>query len=140
MIVVIVALAGYGYYFLKKQKEESVVVNLELTDKIKNLKILKDTGRLEESLSYLFNAIFMELVSAKYGRVKEEFETIRDFAIVSVKELGLKATVVYPFMTKIESIIYNRPFKISDKDFYSACGIFSPVYFELTGQNFILNF
>jgi len=140
LIGVIAVLVVYGYFFLKKQKEESEVVSLELADKIKNLKILKDTGRLEESLSYLFHAIFMELVSARYGREKKEFETIRDFAIVSVKELGLKATVVYPFMTKVESIIYNRPFKISDKDFYSTCDIFSPVYFELTGQNFILNF
>lgn len=140
LIGVIAALGAYGYYFLKKQKEEAQVVSIPLEDKIKNLKILKDTGRLEESLSYLFNAIFMELVSAKYGREKKEFETIRDFAIVSVKELGLKATVVYPFMTKVESIIYNRPFKISDKEFYGACDIFSPVYFELTGHNFILNF
>jgi len=82
----------------------------------------------------------MELISARFGREKKEFETIRDFAIVSVKELGLKATVVYPFMTKVESIIYNQPFKISDKDFYRTCDIFSPVYFELTGHNFILNF
>jgi len=140
LIGVIAALGIYGYYFLKKQKEESQVVSIPLEDKIKNLKILKDTGRLEESLSYLFNAIFMELVTAKFGREKKEFETIRDFAIVSVKELGLKATVVYPFMTKVESIIYNRPFKITDNDFYDACDIFSPVYFELTGHNFILNF
>ena len=128
LIGVIAALAAYGYYFLKKQKEDAQVVSIPLEDKIRNLKILKDTGRLEESLSYLFNAIFMELISARFGREKKEFETIRDFAIVSVKELGLKATVVYPFMTKVESIIYNQPF------------IFSPVYFELTGHNFILNF
>ena len=140
LIGVIAALAAYGYYFLKKQKEDAQVVSIPLEDKIRNLKILKDTGRLEESLSYLFNAIFMELISARFGREKKEFETIRDFAIVSVKELGLKATVVYPFMTKVESIIYNQPFKISDKDFYSTCDIFSPVYFELTGHNFILNF
>jgi len=130
----------YGFFFYKKQEEESRVVNIALESKISNLKILKDTGRLEESLSYLFNAIYMDLVRAKYNRFRKENETIRDFAIVSVKELKLTPTSIYPFIQKVEEIIYARPFKITEQDFYNTCGLFSPIYFQLTGYSFVLNF
>lgn len=140
VVVIVAALLGYGYYFLKKQKESAQVTKIPLEGKISNLKILKDSGRLEEALSYLFNAIYMTLVEGKYGRTKKEFETIRDYAIVSVKEFRMKPTVIYPFMTKVEEIIYSRPFKMSEKDFYNAIELFSSVYFELTGYNFVLNF
>ncbi|MBN1802873.1 MAG: hypothetical protein JW891_15295 [Candidatus Lokiarchaeota archaeon] len=140
VVVIGAALAGYGYYFLKKQRKASLSTTIPLEKKISNLKILKETGRLEEALSYLFNAIFMTLIDGKYGRKKKEFETIRDFAIVSVKEFKMKPTVVYPFMTKVEEIIYSRPFEMTESDFYSAIELFSRVYFDLTGYNFVLKF
>ena len=140
LIGVITGLAIYGFYYYKKQAKESKVVNLPLESKIINLKILKDTGRLEESLSYLFNAIFMDLINAKYGRIRKETETIRDFAIISVKELKLTPTAIYPFIQKVEEVIYAKPYKITDNDFYETCGLFSPIYFQLTGYNFVLNF
>ncbi|MFX1275481.1 MAG: hypothetical protein ACFFBP_11140 [Promethearchaeota archaeon] len=143
-IPIISVIAGvlilYGYFFLKKQREGAQVATIPLEGKIKNLKILKDSGRMEESLSYLFNAIYITLVDAKYGRRKKEYETIRDFAIISVKELRMKPSVIYPFITKVEEIIYSRPFEITDDDFHSVVDLFSRVYFELTNHNFILNF
>jgi hypothetical protein len=140
LIAVVVGLAVYGFFFYKKQEEESRVVNIQLESKIKNLKILKDSGRLEESLSYLFNAIYMDLVNAKYNRIRKENETIRDFAIVSVKELKLTPSSIYPFIQQVEEIIYGKPYKITEADFYKICELFSPIYFQLTGSNFILNF
>jgi hypothetical protein len=137
---IVSALAVFGYKFYKKQEKESRVVNLPLESKIKNLKILKDTGRLEESISYLFNAIYMDLINAKYGRIRNVNETIRDFAIISVKELKLTPASIYPFIQKVEEIIYAKPFKITEKDFYSTCELFSPIYFQITGYNFVLNF
>ncbi|MFX1394959.1 MAG: hypothetical protein ACFFAH_15505, partial [Promethearchaeota archaeon] len=113
---------------------------LPLEDRIRNLKILKDTGRLEEALSYLFQSIYIELINAKYGRTKKENETIRDFAIVSVRELKLNPASIYPFIQNVEKIIYDKPFIIKDKDFYASVELFSPIYFELTGYQFILNF
>ena len=140
LIGIIVGLAVYGYRRYKKQEKKSRVVTIVLDLKFLNLKILKESGRLEESLSYLFNAIFMTLIEAKYGRVREENETIRDFAIVSVKELKLTPAAIYPFIQKVEAIIYGTPFKIKENEFYKTCELFSPLYFELTGNNFILNF
>lgn len=140
LAVVIVGLSFYGYRYYKKQDKLSRVVNLPLESKIINLKILKDSGRLEESLSYLFNAIYMDLVNAKFGRTRDVKETIRDFAIISVKDLKLNPTTIYPFIQKIEEIIYAKPFQISDNDFYKTVELFSPIYLQLTGYNFVLNF
>jgi len=138
--VVVGVLAFFGYRYYKKQDKLSKVVNLPLENKITNLKILKETGRLEESLSYLFNAIYMDLINAKFGRTRNSNETIRDFAIISVKELSLTPARIYPFIQKVEEIIYAKPFQITDKEFYSTIDLFSPIYFELTGYNFVLKF
>ncbi len=132
--------AVFAYFYLKKQEEESKIMKLPLEGRIRNLKILKETGRIEESLSYLFQSIYMELINGKYGRRIKETETIRDFAIISVKNLNLNPATIYPFIQKIEEIIYARPFIINDKDFYETVELFSPIYFELTGYNFVLNF
>ncbi len=140
LAVIIAGLSFYGYRYYKKQDKLSRVVNLPLESKIINLKILKDSGRLEESLSYLFNAIYMDLVNAKFGRTRDVKETIRDFAIISVKDLKLNPTTIYPFIQKIEEIIYAKPFQISDHDFYKTVELFSPIYLQLTGYNFVLNF
>ena len=137
---VVVVLAVFGYRYYKKQEKPSRVVILPLESKLINLKILKDSGRLEESLSYLFNGIFMDLINARYNRIKQENETIRDFAIISVKELKLTPAAIYPFIQTVEKIIYGKPFQITEKDFYSTCELFSPIYFQLTGYNFVLNF
>ncbi|MFX1461872.1 MAG: hypothetical protein ACFFBF_02370 [Promethearchaeota archaeon] len=140
LAVVVGVLGVYGYRYYKKQEKESRVISIPLESKFLNLKILKDTGRLEESISYLFNAIYMDLINAKFGRVRKVNETIRDFAIISVKELRLTPAAIYPFIQKVEEIIYAKPFKIKQKDFYDTCELFSPVYFQLTGYNFNLNF
>ena len=137
---IILGLVGYGYYYYRRQDKISRIVNLPLESRIENLKILKDSGRLEESISYLFNGIYMELIKAKFGRTREVNETIRDFAIVSVKDLKLNPTTIYPFIQKIEEIIYAKPYQISDKHFYGTIELFSPVYFQLTGYNFELKF
>ena len=140
LIGVIAGLAVYGFYYYKKQDKLSKVANLPLEGKIINLKILKESGRLEESLSYLFNAIYMDLIKAKFGRIRNGNETIRDFAIISVKNLKLSPATIYPFIQKVEEIIYAKPFQITDKEFYGTINLFSPIYFELTGYNFELNF
>jgi hypothetical protein len=82
----------------------------------------------------------MDLINAKFGRTRSDNETIRDFAIISVKNLKLSPTTIYPFIQKVEEIIYAKPFQITDNEFYNAIDLFSPIYFELTGYNFVLNF
>ena len=95
---------------------------------------------MEEALSYLFQSIYIELINAKFNVIKKENETIRDFAIISVKDLKLNPASIYPFIQNIEKIIYDKPFIIGEVDFYKAVELFSPVYYELTGYHFVLNF
>ncbi|MBD3212349.1 MAG: hypothetical protein GF311_07060 [Candidatus Lokiarchaeota archaeon] len=140
IIGIIAALGIYGYLHYKKEISASRLVNIPLEGKIRNLKILKDSGRIEEALSYLFNAIYVELVAAKYGRKRKINETIRDFAIISVQDFRLDPAKIYPFIQKIEQIIYAQPFKITEEEFYKTIELFSPVYYQLTGYNFVLNF
>ncbi len=136
--VTVVSIFIYKKYKTKLSTFQTVKIPLE--SKIQNLKILKDSNRIEESLSYLFNAIYIDLVGAKYGRIRKENETIRDFAIISVKDFKLDPTKIYPFIQKVEQIIYARPFQVTDKEFYDTVNLFSPIYHQLTGYNFILNF
>ena len=82
----------------------------------------------------------MDLIKAKYGRTRKNTETIRDFAIISVTQLNLTPTSIYPFIQKVEEIIYAKPFQITDKEFYKTIELFSPIYHELTGYNFVVNF
>ncbi len=140
IIGIAAVLIVFIYIHLRKQKAESLVVKLPLEDRIRNLKILKDTGRLEEALSYLFQSIYLELINAKYGRRMKESETIRDFAIISVRDLKLNPASIYPFIQNIEKIIYDKPFLIEEKDFYALVELFSPIYHQLTGYYFVTNF
>ncbi|TFG24833.1 MAG: hypothetical protein EU529_02920 [Promethearchaeota archaeon] len=140
IIGIAAVLIVFIYIHLRKQKAESLVVKLPLEDRIKNLKILKDTERLEEAISYLFQSIYLELIKAKYGRRMKESETIRDIAIISVREFNLKPAYVYPFIQNIEKIIYDKPFLIKEKDFYALVELFSPIYYQFTGYHFVLNF
>lgn len=136
-----IGIVGYfGYKRFNQRLLASQTIVIELEQRILNLKILKDSGRIEEALSYLFNSIYIELVSKKYGRIKKPNETIRDFAIISVRDFKLDPSKVYPFIQKVEEIIYARPFQISDKEFYETVNLFSPIYHYLTGSNFVLNF
>ena len=137
---IVAILLAFIFIHLRKQKAESLVVKLPLEDRIKNLKILKDTERLEEAISYLFQSIYLELINAKYGRRMKESETIRDIAIISVREFNLKPAHVYPFIQNIEKIIYDKPFLIEEKDFYALVELFSPLYYSFTGYHFVLNF
>ena len=140
IIGIIAVVSIYGYKRFNKKLVAAQTIKIPLEDKIRNLKILKDSDRIEEALSYLFNAIYIEMVSAKYGRIKKPNETIRDFAIISVREFKLDPTKIYPFIQKVEEIIYARPYQVADKEFYETVGLFSPIYYQLTGHNFILSF
>ncbi|MHA1689428.1 MAG: hypothetical protein ACTSUN_08860 [Promethearchaeota archaeon] len=140
MIGVGAALTIGGYLYYRRVILKSSFINIPLAPKIRNFKILKDSGRMEESITYLFKAIYMELINGKFGRGIKETETIRDFAIICVKEFKLNPATIYPFIQNIEKVIYDRPFMITEEYFNKICDLFRPVYFELTGYDFILNF
>jgi len=135
IIVLIVIVAGSitaVYFFSKRKAAEPKIVEIPLEKKLENITILKDTDRREESVVYLFY-IFLQLSEAKYGIIKQPNETINDYAIKCVKEMGLAPLLIYPFIKKIEQILYGSGGKISEEDFKEIFSQFIALFYDFTG-------
>ena len=77
----------------KKETEET----LNVASKLKNVKLLYNTGRIKEGIAYLYT-IYTDLALQKYGVRKTFSQTIRDFAIIMVKQYGQDPANIYPFI------------------------------------------
>ena len=135
IIVLVVIVAGTimaVYFFSKRKAAEPKIVQIPLENKLENITILKDTDRREESVVYLFY-IFLQLSEAKYGITKQPNETINDYAIKCVKEMGLAPLLIYPFIKKIEQILYGSGGKISEEDFKEIFSQFIALFYHFTG-------
>ncbi|TFF87963.1 MAG: hypothetical protein EU550_02220 [Promethearchaeota archaeon] len=119
--------------FSKKKKEEFIDVNR----KIENLKILRRTNRAKEAIAYIY-LIYNDLIKNKYNKPRLAHQTIREYAITCVNELGHKPQTIYPFIKKIEDIIYGG-LEPSEKEFNFTLRMFSNLYNEITGENFPSN-
>ena len=135
IIIIIAVVAGIiiaVYFFSKRQAAEPTVVQIPLENKLKNITILKDTDRREESVVYLFY-VFLQLSEAKFGITKQPNETINDYAIKCVRDMGLAPLKIYPFIKKIEQIIYGSGGKISEEDFKEIFSQFIALFYDFTG-------
>jgi hypothetical protein len=119
--------------FSKKEKVEFINVDR----KLENLKILRSTNRAKEAIAYIY-LIYNDLIKSKYNKPRLAHQTIREYAITCVNELGHKPQTVYPFIKKIEDIIYGGV-EPSEKEFNYTLKMFSNLYNEITGKNFPLN-
>lgn len=135
IIIIIAIITGIiitVYFFSKRQAAEPKVVQIPLENKLKNITILKDTDRREESVVYLFY-VFLQLSEAKYGIIKQPNETINDYAIKCVRDMGLTPLKIYPFIKKIEQILYGSGGKISEEDFVEIFSQFIKLFYDFTG-------
>ncbi|MBD3196785.1 MAG: hypothetical protein GF317_17140 [Candidatus Lokiarchaeota archaeon] len=119
--------------FSRKKKEE--VINVKRRKE--NLKILLDSGRPKEAIAYIY-LIYNDVIKNKYDKPRLAHQTIREYAITCVNELGQKPESVYPFIKKIEDIIYGgvEPTK---KEFEFTVNMFSKLFNEITGDQFRVN-
>jgi len=132
IIAIVVGIIITVYFFSKRQAAEPKVVQIPLENKLKNITILKDTDRREESVVYLFY-VFLQLSEAKYGIIKQPNETINDYAIKCVRDMGLTPLKIYPFIKKIEQILYGSGGKISEEDFVEIFSQFIKLFYDFTG-------
>ncbi len=137
LIVIIAGIITAVYFFSKRQAAEPKVVQIPLENKLKNITILKDTDRREESVVYLFY-VFLQLSEAKYGVIKKSNETINDYAIKCVRDMGLPPSKIYPFIKKIEQILYGSGGKISEEDFEEIFSQFITLFYDFTGYKITL--
>ncbi|TFF99881.1 MAG: hypothetical protein EU542_08615 [Promethearchaeota archaeon] len=110
---------------------------IDVDRKKENLRILMKTERSKEAIAYIY-LIYNDLIKNKYEKPRLAYQTIREYAITCVNELGQKPETIYPFIKKIEDIIYGgvEPTK---KEFESTLNMFSNLYSEITGKNFGFN-
>lgn len=117
---------------LFSRKKEPEFIDVER--KKENLKILMETNRSKEAIAYIY-LIYNDLIKNKYDKPRLAYQTIREYAITCVNELDQKPETIYPFIKKIEDIIYGG-LEPTRKEFQFTLNMFSNLYNEITGKNF----
>ncbi|MHA1819488.1 MAG: hypothetical protein ACTSU2_16640 [Promethearchaeota archaeon] len=113
-------------------KKKVTAPALNITQKLKNIKILYSTNRIKEAIAYLF-VLYSELSRAKFGTARKFSQTLRDYAIICVKEHGQNPQNVYPFIQVVEKAIYGG-IPITGEYFQDTLQKFSVLFRELTGS------
>lgn len=113
----------------KKKQTESFNINR----KLKSVKTLISTGRIKEAIAYLY-LIYTTIAGKKFDVTKTNSQTIRDFAIIMVKQYKQNPQFIYPFIQRIEQVVYGG-YPATEEFFQDLLGHFSNLYKELTGTN-----
>lgn len=123
----------------KKKKKKSTEPEINIKQRFDNVKILVNTNRPKEAIAYIY-LVYDNLISIKFKKPRLAHQTIREYAISCVNELekNLKPESVYPFIKKIEDIIYGGV-EPTDKELNFAISLFSNLYNEITGKTFTFN-
>jgi hypothetical protein len=117
-----------------KRKKKIVEPEVDVRKRFDNVKILIQTGRPKEAIAYIY-LTYNDVVSLKHKKPRLPHQTIREYAITCVNELGQKPESVYPFIKKIEDIIYGG-IEPTSKEFENAIELFSTLYKEITNKSF----
>ena len=118
----------------RKQKKKKVPV-LNVKERLQNVKVLVETNRSKEAIAYIY-LVYDDLINNKFNKPRLIHQTIREYAIACVNELekNLKPELVYPFIKKIEDIIYGG-IEPTNKELNFAIDLFSNLYTNITGNS-----
>lgn len=118
----------------KKKKQPEPELNVK--QRFDNVKVLFETNRSKEAMAYIY-LVYDDIINIKFKKPRLAHQTIREFAINCVNELEkkLKPETVYPFIKKIEDIIYGG-IEPTNKELNYAIDLFSNLYNEITGKSF----
>jgi len=119
----------------KKKKQPEPEINVK--QKFDNVKILVETNRPKEAIAYIY-LVYDDIINIKFKKSRLAHQTIREYAIACVNELEkkLKPESVYPFIKKIEDIIYGGV-EPTTKELNYTIDLFSNLYNDITGKSFI---
>lgn len=110
-----------------KSKNTSTGLNLD------KVRVLYATDRKREAIAYLY-LLYTRLSQDKFGVQKKYSQTIRDYAIVMVKEMKQNPQKIYPFIQKVERAVYGG-IPTTDQVFNDVVNSFGALYADLTGKN-----
>ena len=118
----------------KKKKQPEPEINVK--QRFDNVKVLVESNRPKEAIAYIY-LVYDDIINIKFKKPRLAHQTIREFAIACVNELEkkLKPESVYPFIKKIEDIIYGG-IEPTNKELNYAIELFSNLYNEITGKSF----
>jgi len=116
-----------------KKKKNVEEPELDVSQSFENVKILVQSNRAKEAIAYIY-LVYNDLMRRKYKKPRLAYQTIREYAITCVNELGQKPESVYPFIKKIEDIIYGG-IEPTSKELNFTVQLFSNLYNEITGKN-----
>ena len=119
----------------KKKKAPEPVFDIK--QRIKNVKVLLESQRPKEAIAYIY-LIYNYVVDLKHKKPRLPHQTIREYAIICVNELEQKPESVYPFIKKIEDIIYGG-MEPTKKEFEYTMQLFSTLYKEITNKTLTFN-
>lgn len=119
----------------KRKKKQKKVPVLNVKERLQNVRVLVDTNRSKEAIAYIY-LVYDDLINNKFNKPRLIHQTIREYAIACVNELekNLKPELVYPFIKKIEDIIYGG-IEPTNKELNFAIDLFSNLYTNITGNN-----
>ncbi len=120
----------------KKKKKKTQEPEINIKQKFDNVKILVETNRSKEAIAYIY-LVYDDIITVKFRKPRLAHQTIREYAIACVNELEkkLKPESIYPFIKKIEDIIYGGV-EPTNKELNFAVDLFSNIYNEITGKVF----
>jgi hypothetical protein len=121
---------------MAKRKKKQPEPEINIKQRFDNVKILVDTNRPKEAIAYIY-LIYDDLINIKFKKPRLTHQTIREYAIACVNELEkkLKPESVYPFIKKIEDIIYGG-IEPTNKELSFTIDLFGNIYNEITGKSF----
>ena len=114
----------------KSKKEQEPEVDIKL--KFENIKTLTDSNRAKEAIAYIY-LIYNDIITLKFKKPRLAYQTIREYAITCVNDLGQKPETIYPFIKKIEDIIYGG-IEPTTKELNFTVQLFSNLYNDITGK------
>ncbi len=115
-----------------KKKKKGQEQEININQKFENIKVLVRTGRAKEAIAYIY-LIYNDLMTRKFSKPRLAHQTIREYAIICVNELGQKPETIYPFIKKIEDIIYGG-LEPTNKEINDTIQLFSNLYTDVTGK------
>ena len=116
----------------KKKSKKGQEPEINISQKLENVKVLVSSNRAKEAIAYIY-LIYNDLITKKFKKPRLAYQTIREYAITCVNELGQKPEIIYPFIKKIEDIIYGG-IEPTVKELNFTVQLFSNLYNDITGK------
>jgi len=120
---------------MAKKKKKQPEPEIDVKQRFDNVKVLVESNRPKEAIAYIY-LVYDDIINIKFKKPRLAHQTIREFAILCVNELEkkLKPESVYPFIKKIEDIIYGG-IEPTNKELNYAIDLFLNLYNEITGKS-----